>query len=91
MGKQMQEILNKYEALRLAKEVENIKLDTDINISTEDMAKLVSNQYKKTHNSTDQSKSYEHNQIFNDIIPLGTDIDNGDIYNLETRQTIREL
>ena len=47
MGKQIQEILNKYEALRLAKEVENIKLDTDINISTEDMAKLVSNQYKK--------------------------------------------
>lgn len=26
-----------------------------------------------------------------DIIPLGTDIDNGDIYNLETGQTIREL
>ncbi len=91
MGKQMQEILNKYEALRLAKEVENIKLNTDINISTEDMAKLVSNQYKKAQSLTDQDKGKEHTKTINDIIPLGADIDNGDIYNLETGQTIREL
>lgn len=26
-----------------------------------------------------------------DIIPLGTDIDNGEVYNIESGQTIREL
>ncbi|MGG7215397.1 hypothetical protein ACQPUY_17635, partial [Clostridium nigeriense] len=48
-------------------------------------------QYKKAHNSTDQSKSYEHNKRINDIIPLGIDLDNGEIYDIETGQTIREL
>ena len=41
---------------------------------------------------TDQDKRIEPNtKTTTDIIPLGTDIDNGDIYNLETGQTIREL
>lgn len=37
-------------------------------------------EYKKAHNFTDQSKSYEHDiENFKDIIPLGTDIDNKDL------------
>lgn len=41
---------------------------------------------------TDQDKRIEPNtKTTTDIIPLGTDIDNGDIYNLETGQTLREL
>lgn len=40
---------------------------------------------------TDQDKGKEHNKIINDIIPLGIDLDNGEIYDIETGQTIREL
>lgn len=43
------------EALRLAKEVENIKINTELNINIEDMAKLVSSQYKKNHPHSDQT------------------------------------
>lgn len=50
------------EALRLAKEVENIKINTDIFLSVNAMSRLVAEQYKKAHNSTDQSMSYEHNK-----------------------------
>lgn len=64
--------------LEIAKEVENIKLNTDINISTEDMAKLVSGQYKKAQSlATKQGK--EQDKTTNDIIPPETDIDNGEI------------
>lgn len=78
-------------ALEVAKEVENIKLNTDIDISTEDMAKLVSEQYKKAHNSTDQSKSYELSKTINISIPPGTDLDNGEIYDKKTGETIKDL
>ncbi|MGG7059870.1 hypothetical protein ACQPUZ_16515 [Clostridium tertium] len=48
-------------------------------------------QYKKAHNSTDQSKSYELNKTINDIIPPGTDIDNDQIYIKETGEVLKDL
>lgn len=49
-------------------------------------------QYKEAHNSTDQSKSYEHSKNnLKDILTDKVGIDNGDIYDIETGQTIREL
>ena len=42
-------------------------------------------------NSTDQGESYEHDITFDNIIPLGTDIDNGEIYDIETGETVGEL
>ena len=84
----MQEFVNKEKALELSKEIEAAALETNLNIKAAE--RLVLEQYKKAHSlATTQGK--EHNKTFNDIIPLGTDIDNGDIYNLETGQTLREL
>lgn len=40
---------------------------------------------------TEQSNQSTYTNKFNDIVPLGTDIDNGEIYNTETGQTIKEL
>lgn len=43
------------------------------------------------HYSTDQSKSYEHNKTFNDIISPGTDIDNDQVYIKETGEIFKDL
>ncbi|MGG7058744.1 hypothetical protein ACQPUZ_10640 [Clostridium tertium] len=43
------------------------------------------------HYSTDQSKSYEHDKTFNDILADKEDIDNGYICNKDTGETIGEL
>lgn len=75
--------------LEMAKEIEVASLYTKLNISA--ATRLVSEQYKKTHNSTDQSKSYEHKKTFNDIIPPGEDVDNGQVYDKFTGNTIRDL
>ena len=45
----------------------------------------------KALHSTDQDKSKEHNEYFENIIPPGTDIDNGEVYNLSTGETIKDL
>lgn len=42
-------------------------------------------------NSTDQSKSYEHSKTINISIPPGTDLDNGEIYDKKTGETIKDL
>lgn len=46
---------------------------------------------EKAQNSTDQSKSYEHNKTFKDIIPPGTDLDNDEIYDIKIGQTIKDI
>lgn len=47
---------------------------------------------EKTHNSTDQSKSYElDTKTTETIIPPGTDLDNNEIYDIETGQTIKDI
>ncbi|MGG7057565.1 hypothetical protein ACQPUZ_04635 [Clostridium tertium] len=71
--------------LEIAKEIEEIALAH--NISTLELIE----QYKKAQSLTDQDKGKEHNKTINDIIPLGIDLDNGEIYDIETGQTIREL
>ena len=56
------------------------------------VTRLVAEQYKKAHYSTDQSKSYEHLKTFNDIkIPPGTDIDNDQVYIKETGEIFKDL
>lgn len=75
-------------ALEMAKEVERIYVEKK---DYKEAYREVIEQYKKAHNSTDQSKSYEHNKTINDIIPLEADIDNGEIYDIGTGVTIRRL
>ena len=91
MGKLMQEFLEKDKALELAKEVEKVKEDMTNQLNVNAVTRLVVEQYKKAHYSTDQSKSNKHNKTFNDIITDKEDIDNNEVYDIETGQTIREL
>ena len=45
----------------------------------------------KALHSTDQDKSKGLDKNINEIIPPGTDIDNGEVYREDTGVTIREL
>ncbi len=91
MGKLMQEFLEKDKALELAREVEKVKEDMTKQLNVNAVTRPVAEQYKKAHYSTDQSKSYEYLKTFNDIITDKEDIDNGEIYDISTGQTIREM
>lgn len=84
----MQEFVNKEKALELSKEIEAAALETNLNIKAAE--RLVLEQYKKALSlATTQGK--EHNKTFNDIITDDEDIDNGEIYRMDSGQTIREL
>lgn len=100
MGKLMQEFL-----LMAAYKKRLTKLENDIyldqakevdllmreGLSYQAALRQVKETYEKARSLTDQSIENEHEQSFNDIIAENEDIDNGDIYNLETGQTVREL
>lgn len=45
----------------------------------------------KGYCSSDQTKSNNHTQLFNNIIAPSEDVDNGEIYNKHTGETIRDL
>lgn len=74
--------------LEMAKEIERVYRDT---LNYEAAYRQVTEQYKKAHYSTDQSKSYEHNKTFNDIITDKEDIDNNEVYDISTGETTRDL
>lgn len=75
--------------LEMAKEIEVASLYTELNISA--ATRLVSEQYKKTQSLSDQTKGNEHEQTFNDIISPGADVDNGQVYDKLTGNTIKDL
>lgn len=52
---------------------------------------LMKEAQKKSRKLTDQSKASDHKNIFETIIAPGEDIDNGEIYNRGTGETIRDL
>ena len=85
----MREYLKKEEALKLSKEVARLVLDK--NLTIREAERIVLEKYKKAHSLTDQSIENKHTKTFNDIIPPGTDIDNNEIYDIESGQTIRDL
>ncbi|WP_195264071.1 hypothetical protein [Clostridium sp. 1001275B_160808_H3] len=90
MGKLIQEFLEREKALELAKEVEKVKADMTNQLNVKAVTRLVEEQYKKAQSpATKQGK--EHNKTFNDIIPLGTDIDNNQVYILETGEVLKDL
>lgn len=78
------------EALRLAKEVENIKINTDIFLSVNAMSRLVAEQYKKNHLHSDQTNEGDNKKILNDILTDKLEIDNHGIYDKDG-QTLRRL
>lgn len=100
MGKLMQEFLLMAAYKKKLAKIENeIKLDmakeVDLlmreGLSYEAALRQVKEMYEKAHSLTDQSIENEPIKPLNKIIPLGTDLDNGEIYNLETGQTVKEL
>ena len=52
---------------------------------------LMKEAQKKSRKLTDQSKASDNEYLFNSIIAPREDIDNGEIYNRGTGETIREL
>ncbi|MBS6503508.1 MAG: hypothetical protein KH415_18150 [Clostridium sp.] len=76
MGKEMRKLLKKHDP-------KGIKYYESKNTSEEN---------KKAHNSINQSKSYESKNEKRDMsISDSEDIDNGEIYNIKTGKTTRDL
>lgn len=69
--------------LRYEKEGGNLK-----DILAEELTKEAQ---KKSRKLTDQSKASDHENLFNSIIHQGEDIDNNQVFNVETGKTIRDL
>ncbi len=100
MGKLMQEILKRdaYKK-RLAKIEVDIELDMSKEVdllmreglSYQAALRQVKEIYEKAHSLTDQSIENESMKLLNKIITDKEDIDNNEIYNIESGQTIREL
>ena len=45
----------------------------------------------KGYKESDQTIPSNHNKTINDIVPPGTDLDNGEIFDIESGQPIGEL
>ena len=75
--------------LEMAKEVEKLFFE---GMSIDEAYITVLEMYnEKTRNTADQSNSYEDIKSINDIIPSGTDLDNGEVYDEYTGETVKEL
>ncbi|MBD7914521.1 hypothetical protein H9660_05130 [Clostridium sp. Sa3CUN1] len=71
--------------LEIAKEIEEIALRHNVSVE-----RLIE-EYKKAHSlATTQENEHCKNNV-NDILPLEADLDNGEIYDIETGVTIRRL
>ena len=70
--------------LKIAREIERIALENNISVQ------YLIEQYKKAQSpATKQGK--ELTKTINDIIPPGTDIDNGQVYIKETGEVLKDL
>lgn len=75
--------------LEIAKETEKLTLE---GLSFNAALRKAKEMHKeKTLSSTNQSKSKEHTEIFNSIITPEEDIDNGEVFDINTGITKREL
>lgn len=100
MGKLMQEFLKRdaYQK-RLAKIENDIELDmakeVDLlmreGLSYQAALRQVKEIYKKAHSLTDQSIENESMKLLKNSITDKEDIDNNEIYDIDSVQTIREL
>ncbi|WP_300382097.1 hypothetical protein [Clostridium sp.] len=75
--------------LEMAKEIEKELLSLNEELGIHADTREVAEQYKKSCSSAGKQK--EQPQTLNDIIPLGTDIDNGQVYDKLTGNTVRDL
>lgn len=100
MGKLMQEFLLMAAYKKKLAKIENeIKLDmakeVDLlmreGLSYEAALRQVKEMYEKAHSLCDQTKENEQMKLLQNIITDKEDIDNNEIYGIESGQTIRDL
>lgn len=96
----MQEILKRDAYKKKLAKIENdIELDMSKEVdllmreglSYQAALRQVKEMYKKAHSLTDQSIENESMKLLQNIITDKEDIDNNEIYNIESGQTIRDL
>lgn len=96
----MQEILKRDAYKKKLAKIENdIELDMSKEVdllmreglSYQAALRQVKEIYEKAHSLTDQSIENESMKLLNKIITDKEDIDNGEVYNIESGQTIRDL
>ena len=76
----------------IADEARKLQKDYSLeyNVAIRQAKEMYKDQLEKAQSlATKQGK--EHNKTFNDIISETEDLDNGEVYDINTRQTIREL
>ncbi|MDM0796803.1 hypothetical protein QTI10_04535 [Clostridium perfringens] len=61
-----------------------LTIDETINV-------LIEEEIKREYQGTDQSSQGTQEINLKDILPLGMDLDNGEIYDIETGETVKEL
>ncbi|EOU1133633.1 hypothetical protein G6Z24_02765 [Clostridium perfringens] len=61
-----------------------LTIDETINV-------LIEKEIKTEYQGTDQSSQGTQEINLKDILPLGMDLDNGEIYDIETGETVKEL
>ena len=100
MGKLMQEILKRDAYKKKLAKIENdIELDMSKEVdllmreglSYQAALRQVKEMYEKAHSLTDQSIENESMKLLKNSIADKEDIDNNEIYNIESGQTIRDL
>ncbi|WP_143314552.1 hypothetical protein [Clostridium sp. HBUAS56017] len=76
--------------IRIAEEAANL-MQQDGTLTFTAALRQAKEMYKNSCNPTDQSKESNLNQINNNIIPPYEDIDNDQVYDIETGKTIKDL
>ena len=62
----------------------NLTVDKPLNV-------LIEEEIKREYIGTDQSNQCTQEINLKDILPPGMDLDNGEIYDIETGETVKEL
>ncbi|ELC8418765.1 hypothetical protein DMN31_03955 [Clostridium perfringens] len=78
--------------LELAKKIiENIQERLSKLTINKSLNFLIEEEIKREYQGTDQSSQGTQEINLKDILPLGMDLDNGEIYDIETGETVKEL
>ena len=69
---------------RVQERLSNLTVDKPLNV-------LIEEEIKRECQDTDQSSQDTQEINLKDILPPGMDLDNGEIYDIETGETVKEL
>lgn len=69
---------------KVQKQLESLKVDINLNV-------LIEEEIKRECIGTDQSNQCTHETIYKEIISPKYDLDNGELYDIETGETVKEL